>query len=91
MGSIPPFLGGEMRCRRLSHSLRMTNRLMAAPADADQVAFPLTISICVVNIQSQIRPELHMIDMMDQICPVVSSLGFADLALMAIIPKHIST
>lgn len=64
---------------------------MATPADTDEVTLAPTIGIRVVNIQSQLRPELHMVDMMDQLCPVISSLGFAYLALMAITPKHVST
>ena len=64
---------------------------MAAPANADQVAPSLSVSIRVVNIQSQLRPELHVIDVMDQLRPVISSLGLAYLALVPIMPKHIST
>ena len=84
MPSIPPLLGGKVWCCWLTHPLRMANRLMAALADADQVALTLPFRIRVVNIQSQIRPALHMIDMVDQLCTTISALGFTDLALMVI-------
>lgn len=91
MPSIPPLLCGKMRSRRLSHPLWVTNRLMTAPTDADQVAFAFSIRIRVVNIQSKIRPALHMIGVMDQICPVISALCFAYLALVPVQLNHIGT
>ena len=62
----------------------MANCLMAALADTDEVALTLPFCVHVVNIQSQIRPALHMIDMMNEICSTIASLGFANLALTAI-------
>ena len=64
---------------------------MAALADTDEIALTLPFCVQVVNIQSKIRPVLHMVDMMDQICPVISALCFAYLALVPVHLNHIGT
>ena len=69
----------------------MANCLMAALADTDEIALTLPFCIRVVNIQSKIRPVLHMIDVMDQLSPMISPLGFAYLALVPVQLKHIGT
>lgn len=91
MPSIPPLFGGKMRSCRLSHPFRVANRFMAPLANAEQVTFSFPVGIRVENIQSQVRPVLHMVDMMDQICPVISTLCFAYLALVPVQLKHIGT
>ena len=64
---------------------------MAAPADADQVSLSLSVGICVVNIQRKIRPELHMVNVMDQLCPMIPAFSFANLALVPVQLKYIGT
>lgn len=91
MPSIPPLHGGKTRCCWPLHPLRMANCLMAALADTDEIALTLPFCVQVVNIQSKIRPVLHMVDMMDQICPVISTFCFAYLALAPVCLKHICT
>lgn len=73
-----------MRCCWPAHPLRMANCLMAALADADEVTLALPFRIRVENIQSQLRPSLHAVDVMDQISPTTAAPGFAYLAFMAI-------
>ena len=84
MPSIPPLLGGKMRRSWPAHPLWVTNRLMAALADADEVALALPFCVHIENIQGQLRPSLHVVDVMDQIGPTISAPGFAYLAFMAI-------
>lgn len=67
-----------------AHPLRVANRLMAALADADEVALALPFCVHVENIQSQLRPSLHVVDVMDQISPTIAAPSFAYLAFMAV-------
>lgn len=62
----------------------MTNCLMAALADADEIAFPFPIGICVVNIQRQLRSALNMIDVVDHLSATELALGFAELTFVVI-------
>lgn len=64
---------------------------MAALANTDEIALSLPFCIRVVNIQSKIRPVLHMVDMMDQLCPVIPAFSFANLAFVSVqIAHHMS-
>ena len=62
----------------------MANILMAALADADEVALTLPVGICVVNIHRQLRPALNVVDVMHQICTAISALGFAELTFVVV-------
>ena len=84
MWSIPPLFCRKMRPRLPAHPLWMANRLMAALADADEVALTLPVGICVVNIQRQLRPALNVVNVMDQICTSIPALGFAELTFVVV-------
>lgn len=68
----------------------MANRLMTCLADAEQVALLATILIHVPDIQGQIRPALDMVDMMHHHGFAKPPVALANLAFMAIKPKHVS-
>lgn len=92
MQSVPPFFGHKHR-QLLAFSgqpFRMADIFVAGFAHGDQVTLSFTVRIGEVHVQRQIRPMLHMVQMMDHACPAVFPVGFAELALMAIQAENIS-
>lgn len=50
---------------------------MAILAYADQVSFLLPVLVDEEPAQCQIRPALHVVDVVDHLCPAVFTPGFA--------------
>ena len=67
----------------------MADRLMADPADREQVALPLPLAVGVPDVQRQGGGTPQMVDVVHQLRPAVAPAGFADLALVPVHPAHL--
>lgn len=68
----------------LAHPLRMADRLMAGPANRDQVSPLDTVGVPVIPAESQVREQLDMLDVMHHHRRIGSA---ADLAVPVIVPQ----
>ena len=67
----------------------MTDCLMAVLAYTNKVALPVSVCICIPDVQCLFRCVLDMVDMMYQVRAPVSSALLADLALVLVHVQYI--
>lgn len=87
--SIPALPGQRCAAAAFPQSLRVTNCFVAVLAYADKVALPVAICIRVPDIQRKLWRAAHMVDMVHQLRPPVTSALLAQLALMLVHVQHL--
>ena len=87
--SVPALARQRRSAFASAHPLRMADRLVAVLAYTDKVALPVSVCICIPDVQRPFRCVLDMVDVMDQVGAPVSTALLADLALVLVHVQHL--